>query len=152
MTSSGSCTKEMQGFWLRQEKREERKRWQYWVFSQPILLKLLDTQWSRFHQPSFTDEDTDDAWKGEWQPTPVFLLGEFYGQRSLVSYSPWGHKESDMTEWLTHTHTHWWWERISKWPTHTHKSMNYKVHHPLSSRSGVGKLQGHILPPAFFCK
>ena len=26
--------------------------------------------------------------------TLVFLLGEFYGQRSLVVYSPWGHKES----------------------------------------------------------
>ena len=32
------------------------------------------------------------------QPTPVFLPGEFYGQRSLTGYSPWGHKESDMTE------------------------------------------------------
>ena len=32
------------------------------------------------------------------QPTPVFLLGESYGQRSLAGYSPWGHKESDMTE------------------------------------------------------
>ena len=31
-------------------------------------------------------------------PTPVFLPGEFHGQRSLVSYSPWGCKESDMTE------------------------------------------------------
>ena len=30
--------------------------------------------------------------------TPVFLPGEFHGQRSLVGYSPWGHKESDMTE------------------------------------------------------
>ena len=37
----------------------------------------------------------------KWQPTPVFLLGEFHGQKSLVGYSPWGHKESDMTEWLT---------------------------------------------------
>ena len=28
-------------------------------------------------------------------------------QRSLVSYSPWGHKELDVTEQLrTHTHTH----------------------------------------------
>ena len=26
---------------------------------------------------------------------------EFHGQRSLVGYSPWGHKESDMTERLT---------------------------------------------------
>ena len=32
---------------------------------------------------------------------PVFLPGEFNGQRSLVGYSPWGLKESDMTEHLT---------------------------------------------------
>ena len=31
-------------------------------------------------------------WRREWQPTPVFLPGEFRGQRSLVGYSPWGHK------------------------------------------------------------
>ena len=36
-------------------------------------------------------------------PTPVFLPGEFHGQRSLVGYSPWNHKGSDMTEQLTHT-------------------------------------------------
>ena len=28
-------------------------------------------------------------WRREWQPTPVFLPGEFHGQRSLVGYSPW---------------------------------------------------------------
>ena len=28
-------------------------------------------------------------------PTPVFLLGESHGWRSLVGYSSWGHKESD---------------------------------------------------------
>ena len=33
-----------------------------------------------------------------WQPTQVFLPGESHGQRSLAGYSPWGHKESDMTE------------------------------------------------------
>ena len=37
-------------------------------------------------------------WKREWHPTPVFLPGESHGQRSLVNYSPWGHKESDTTE------------------------------------------------------
>ena len=31
----------------------------------------------------------------------VFLPGKPHGQRSLVGYSPWGHKESDMTEQLT---------------------------------------------------
>ena len=31
------------------------------------------------------------------------ILGEFHGQRSLAGYLPWGLKESDMTEQLTHT-------------------------------------------------
>ena len=42
-------------------------------------------------------------WNREWQPTPVFLLGEFHGQRNLVGYSPWSCKESDTTEQLAHT-------------------------------------------------
>ena len=29
-------------------------------------------------------------WRREWLPTPVFLLGEFYGQKSLEGYSPLG--------------------------------------------------------------
>ena len=37
-------------------------------------------------------------WRRKWQPTLVFLPGESHGQRSLVGYSPWGCKESDMTE------------------------------------------------------
>ena len=37
-------------------------------------------------------------WRSKWQPTPVFLPGEFHGQSSLVGYSPWGHKDSDTTE------------------------------------------------------
>ena len=40
-------------------------------------------------------------WRREWLPTPVFLPRELHGQRSLVGYSPWGHKESDMAKWLT---------------------------------------------------
>ena len=32
-------------------------------------------------------------WRRKWQPASVFLPGEFHGQRSLVSYSPWGHRE-----------------------------------------------------------
>ena len=35
---------------------------------------------------------------GEGDGYPVFVPGEFYGQKSLVGYSPWGLKESDMTE------------------------------------------------------
>jgi len=41
-------------------------------------------------------------WRREWQPTPVFLTGEFHGQKNLVSYNPWVHKELDTTVRLTH--------------------------------------------------
>jgi len=37
-------------------------------------------------------------WRREWQPTPVFLPGEFHGQRILAGHCPWGCKELDMTE------------------------------------------------------
>ena len=37
---------------------------------------------------------------GKWQSTPVFLTGKSHGQRNLAAYSPWGRKESDMTERL----------------------------------------------------
>ena len=39
-------------------------------------------------------------WRRKWQPTPVFLPGEFHGWRSLVGCSPWGLKESETTERL----------------------------------------------------
>jgi len=38
------------------------------------------------------------AWRRNWQPAPVFLPGKSHGQKILAGYSPWGHKESDMTE------------------------------------------------------
>ena len=41
-------------------------------------------------------------WRRKWQPTPVFLPGESHGWWSLAGYNPWGRKESDTTEWLTH--------------------------------------------------
>ena len=37
----------------------------------------------------------------EMAHTPVFLPGESHGQRSLVGYSPWAHKKSDTTEYLS---------------------------------------------------
>ena len=45
----------------------------------------------------------EHLWRREWKPTPVFLPGEFHGQRSLAGYSPWGCKKSDMIEQLTLT-------------------------------------------------
>ena len=43
----------------------------------------------------------------QWHPTPVLLTGKSHGERSLVGCSPWGHKESDTTEWL-HFHFSRW--------------------------------------------
>ena len=45
------------------------------------------------------------TWRRQWQRTPVLLPGKSHGWRSLVSYSPWGHKESDTAERL-HFHFH----------------------------------------------
>ena len=44
--------------------------------------------------------------KEDMQPTPVFLPRESHGQRSLVGYSPQGHKESDTTKETAHTHAY----------------------------------------------
>ena len=40
----------------------------------------------------------EDPVEKKWQPTSVLLPGKFHGLRSLVGYSQWGRKESDMTE------------------------------------------------------
>ena len=40
-------------------------------------------------------------WRREWLSTPIFLPGEFHGQKSLAGCSSWGHKELDTTERLT---------------------------------------------------
>ena len=44
--------------------------------------------------------------EGNGNPLPVFLLGEFHGQRSLAGYSPQGRKELDMTEETQHAGPH----------------------------------------------
>ena len=36
-------------------------------------------------------------WRRKQQPTPVFLPRKSHEQRSLVGWSPWGHKEFDST-------------------------------------------------------
>ena len=43
-------------------------------------------------------------WRREWQPTPVFLPGEFQGQRNLADCNPWCCKESDTIQQLNDKH------------------------------------------------
>ena len=59
--------------------------------------------------------------EGHGKLTPVFLPGEFHGQRSLTGCSPEGHKESDMTEVTERTRMHkahftpWRFPPVSQW-------------------------------------
>ena len=76
----------------------------------------------------------------KWQPTPVFLLGESHGQRSLVGYSPWGRKELDTTEATEHAHT---FQYLLRDPVGVFESL-YRIHLRMSHpgvRSG-----GSIFP------
>ena len=64
-------------------------------------------------RPGFSLWVGRSPWRRAWQPTPVFLPGESYGQRRLVGYSPWGHKEWDTTEQLS-TAQHNTFKRVMK--------------------------------------
>ena len=51
-------------------------------------------------RPGFNPWVGKILWRRERLPTPVLLPGEPHGQRCLEDCSPWGRKESDMTEEL----------------------------------------------------
>ena len=57
-------------------------------------------------RPGFDPWTRKIPWRRKGHPTPVFLPGEFHGQRDLVGYSSWDHKEQDTTERLTFTFSH----------------------------------------------
>ena len=82
-------------------------------------------------RPGFDPWVRKISWRRERLPTPVFLPGKSHGQRSLVGYSQWGHKESDTAERLKHTHTH----------THTHSpegAVDQYLHiHTLAYYAGI---------------
>ena len=54
-------------------------------------------------RPRFNPWVRKVPWRREWLPTPVFLPGEFHGQKSLAGYNPWGCKQSNVTVHLTDT-------------------------------------------------
>ena len=58
--------------------------------------------------------DREDLLPEEWRPAPTFLPGKSHGQMSLVDYSPWGSKESDMTEVTEHILFHQWRKNATK--------------------------------------
>ena len=109
--------------------------------------------------------------KETWQPTPVFLPGEFHRQRSLAGCSPWGLKESSTTERLTQGDFYYqqqvWISEMLKGTqsstfgllfTFTFKIFTYNKIHSFASGSIVKQLDNHDhhqdtrtapLPPVF---
>ena len=63
-----------------------------------LVVKNLPANAGRHRRRGFDSWVRKIPWRRAWQPTPVFLPGESQGQKSLVGYSSWGHKELDMTE------------------------------------------------------
>ena len=62
------------------------------------LLAVLETRIQSLGWEDPLEEDMATHW--------VFLPGESHGQRGLAGYIPWGPKELDATQRLTHTHSH----------------------------------------------
>ena len=89
----------------------DRSRFIYWTHEFLLFLHRLVLSWiygicnvmslvaqkvknlPASRRPGFDPWVGKIPWRREWLSTPVFLSGEFHGQRSLVGYSPWGHKE-----------------------------------------------------------
>ena len=84
------------------------KQSQYWRWAQEASLCLMPDVCiiSKFLHVSH--------WRRKWQPTPVFMPGKSHGPRNLVGYSPWGRKESDMTERL---HYYYFFPQVHRIPT-----------------------------------
>ena len=93
----------------------------YLILCQPLLLlpsvlhnikvfsneSALHTRWLKYWSFSFSISPSNEYSglisfnrRRKWQSTPVLLPGKSHGQRSLIGYSPWGHRESDKTERL----------------------------------------------------
>ena len=82
-----------------------------------VAQTIICLQWGR---PGFDPWVRKIPCRKEWQPTPVFLPGEFHGQRSLVGYNQWGRKESDTTEQLSLSLF------TLLFPTHIHSNDNFQ--------------------------
>ena len=97
---------------LDNKKSWEPKNWCHWTVRWRTLENPLDRRASLVAQmvkcqqcrrPGFDPWVGKIPWRRKWQPTAVFLPGKSHGWRSLAVYSPWGYKESDVTERLHFT-------------------------------------------------
>ena len=72
--------------------------WKIPWMEEPGRLQSTGSRRVKHHWATSLSLFTFMHWGRKWQPTPVFLLGESQGLRSLVGSHLWGHTESDTTE------------------------------------------------------
>ena len=68
------------------------------LYRQVLVAQMVKNLPANARKPGFNPWVGKIPWRRDWQPTPVFLPGEFHGQGSLAGYKPWDCKELDMTE------------------------------------------------------
>ena len=69
--------------------------------------KEFTCQCRRHRRQGFDPSVGKIPWRRKWQPTSVFLPGEFHGQRSLVGCSPWGSSQTRLSHWMC-MHLSWY--------------------------------------------
>ena len=69
-----------------------------WASQVALVVKNLPANAGEVRDMGWIPGSGSSPGGGKWQPTPIFLPENFLGQRNLTGYSPWGHKELDMTE------------------------------------------------------
>ena len=86
------------GYFSRENKNINLRRHMNAYAGLPMWLSGKETAclYKRYRRHEFDPWAGKIFWRREWQPAPVFLPGEFHGQRSLASYSLWGCNESDI--------------------------------------------------------
>ena len=129
------------------------------ITSQHVCMTLLEilgvirenvSRWYRIGLPRRETQETqvrslgrEDSLRRKWQPTPVFWPGKFHGQRSLVSYSPWGHRVAQITEWLgTHItfQGRWLWDSGFNYFLYLIRRNYSLLVYVLSETRGLGQL------------
>ena len=69
----------------------------YWPFRASLVAQMVRNL-PAMQETQVRPLGQEDPWRRKYLPTPLFLTGEFHGQRSLAGCSSRGHKELDTTE------------------------------------------------------
>ena len=90
--------------WHPQKKVDEPSHRAVYIFRNPCVIlgfpDASDDKESSLQcwRPQFDPRVAKIPRRREGHPTPVFLPGEFHGQRSLAGYSPWDHRETQLSD------------------------------------------------------